>query len=46
MAGRNPNLDLANTNAYTCIKFGEIPSIFTQDIERKQICYEFEKNYR
>ena len=30
----NPNVDLANMNAY--IKFGEIQSIWFQDIERKQ----------
>ena len=30
----NPNLDLVNMNAY--IKFGEIPSICSQDIEWKQ----------
>ena len=31
----NPNLDLVNMNAY--IKFGEILSICSQDIEQKQI---------
>ena len=30
----NPNLDLINVNVYT--KFGEILSIASQDIERKQ----------
>ena len=30
----NPNLDVFNINAYTV--FGEIPSIISQDIERKQ----------
>ena len=30
----NPNIDLVNRNAY--IKFGEILSIYSQDIERKQ----------
>ena len=30
----NPNVDVANMNAY--IKFGEILSIGSQDIERKQ----------
>ena len=30
----NPNKDLVNMNAY--IKFGEILSISSQDIERKQ----------
>ena len=30
----NPNLDLVNINAYT--KFGKIPSICSQDIERKR----------
>ena len=30
----NPNVDLFNINAY--IKFGEILSICSQDIERKQ----------
>ena len=30
----NPNLDLININAY--IKFGQNPSIGTQDIEKKQ----------
>ena len=29
-----PNLDLVNINAYA--KFGQIPSIRSQDIERKQ----------
>ena len=33
MTGNNPNIDCANINAY--IKFGEIPSICSQDIERK-----------
>ena len=31
----NPELDLVNMNAY--IKFGEILSICSQDIERKEI---------
>ena len=31
----NPNLELVNINAY--IQYGEILSIHTQDIERKQI---------
>ena len=30
----NPNVDLVNMNAY--IKFGDILSNFSQDIERKQ----------
>ena len=34
MTGNNPNLDLANINAY--MKYGEIPSIESQDIEPKQ----------
>ena len=34
MTGNNPDLDLVNMNAY--IKFGEILSIYSQDIERKQ----------
>ena len=33
MTGQNPNLDLVNINAY--IKFGEILSILSKDIERK-----------
>ena len=32
MTGNNPNLDLVNINAY--IKFGEILSIRSQNIER------------
>ena len=32
--GKNPNLDLVHINAYT--KFGEILSICSEDIERKQ----------
>ena len=35
MRCNNPELDLVNTNAY--IKFGEILSICSQDIERKKI---------
>ena len=34
MTGNNPNIDLVNINAST--KFGEILSICSQDIERKQ----------
>ena len=34
MTDSNPNLDLANKNAF--LKFGEIPSICSQDIELKQ----------
>ena len=34
MTANNPNLDLVNINAY--IKFSEILSICSQDIERKQ----------
>ena len=34
MSCENPNVDLVNMNAY--IKFGEILSISSQDIERKQ----------
>ena len=34
MSCDNPNVDLVNINAY--IKFGEILSICSQDIERKQ----------
>ena len=36
MMCNNPNLDLANINAYS--KFGEILSTCSQDIERKQNC--------
>ena len=31
----NPNIELVNINAYA--KFGQIPSICSQDIERKWI---------
>ena len=34
MTGNNPNLDLANMNAYT--KFGEILTICSPDIGRKR----------
>ena len=34
MSCDNPNIDLVNMNAY--LKFGEILSISSQDIERKQ----------
>ena len=34
MTASNPNLDLVNISAY--IKFGEILSICSQDIERKR----------
>ena len=34
MMCNNPNVDLVNINAY--IKFGEIMSICSQDIEQKQ----------
>ena len=34
MMSNNPNVDLVNINAY--IQFGEILSICSQDIERKQ----------
>ena len=34
MMCKNPNVDLVNMNAY--IKFGEILSICSQDIEQKQ----------
>ena len=34
MTGNNPKLDHVNMNAY--IKFGEILSICSQDIERKR----------
>ena len=34
MTGGNANLDLVNINAYR--KFGEILTIYSQDIERKQ----------
>ena len=34
MTGNSPNFDVVNINAY--IKFGEILSICSQDIERKQ----------
>ena len=34
MTGNNPKLDLANINAH--IKFSEIPSIWSQDIEQKR----------
>ena len=36
MTGYNPNLDLANINAYMYIKFGENSSICSQDIERNE----------
>ena len=36
MMCNNPNLDLVNMNAYKFIKFGEILSFRSQDIERKQ----------
>ena len=51
MTDNNPNLNCANIHAY--IKFGEILSISSQDIERKQnsdtnqgpyFCYKFAKN--
>ena len=35
MTGNNPKLDLVNVDVHT--KFGQILSIRTQDIERKQI---------
>ena len=50
MTGNNPNLDVASINAY--IKFGEIISICSQDIERErnsdiihgpQLSYKLEK---
>ena len=34
MTGNKPNIDLVNMNAY--IKFGEILSICSQDVQRKQ----------
>ena len=34
MMGNNPKLDLVNVNAHT--KFGQILSVGSQDIERKQ----------
>ena len=34
MIGKNPNVDVVNMNAY--IKFGEILSICSQDIEQKR----------
>ena len=37
MMCNNPNVDLVNMNAY--IKFGEILSICSQDIERKRNFY-------
>ena len=37
MMCNNPNVDLVNMNAY--IKFDEILSICSQDIERKQKCW-------
>ena len=46
----NPNLDLVNINAYA--KFGQLPYICVQDIERNQtfditqgplLCYKFAK---
>ena len=52
MTGNNPDIDVANMNSYTCIKFGEISSIFSQDMERKRnydinqglyLFYKFEK---
>ena len=33
----NPKLDVININAYA--KFGQNPSKFSQDIERKRKCY-------
>ena len=36
MTGNNPNLDLANINAYMYTQFGEISSICSQDIERNE----------
>ena len=37
MTGKNPiDLDLVNINAFTCIKFDQILSICSKDIERKQ----------
>ena len=36
MTGNNPKLDLVNVDVHT--KFGQILSIGSQDIERKQIC--------
>ena len=36
ITSNNPKLDLAKMNAYTCIKFGEILLIGSQDIGRKQ----------
>ena len=33
MTCNNPKLDLVNINAY--IKFGELMTVFSQDIERK-----------
>ena len=36
MTGNNHNLDIVNINAYTCIKFGEILSICSQEIEQKR----------
>ena len=53
MMCNNPKLDLVNMNAY--IKFGEILSIYFQDIEWKRnsginqgpyLCYNFAKNDR
>ena len=50
MTRNNRNLDLVNTNAYA--KFGQLPYICVQDIERKQnsdinqgpfLCYKFAK---
>ena len=35
MMCNNPNIDIVNINAY--IKFGEILSICSQDIDRKRI---------
>ena len=35
MSCDNPNVDLVNMNAY--IKFGELMTICSQDIERKRI---------
>ena len=34
MTAKNPNIDLVSINSY--IKFGEIQSICSQDIEQKQ----------
>ena len=46
MTGNDPKLDLVNINAF--IKFDQVMSICSKDIERKRLraitCYKFVKN--